>query len=106
MKRLKRFEDFEISNENIYIPEIERTPVLKGTSFEIKYPVNEFHVGEKIRVSQYAEKYPKKRGIIAPPTNMGNKTDSLKIDFSDGSTGYVPITHISRDNTFEPDISN
>ena len=95
MKKIKNFKDF-VTNENLYMPDVEHTPVLKGTSFDIKYPHNKFKIGEQVKVSIYASKYPGKTGIIAPPTKLGKKENNVKIDFIDGSSAYVPITDISR----------
>ena len=96
MKNIKKFEDFEVNNENLYLPDAEGMPVLTDTSSPIKYPHNEYKIGEKVQVSVYADKHAEKCGIIGPPNKMKKDVDSVLIDFDDGSSDYVPMTSISR----------
>jgi hypothetical protein len=96
MKNIKKFKEYNKTNENIYMPEVEKTPHIQGTSYEIKYPHNEFKPGTNVEVSIYADKHNNKKGVIAPPTKMGNKTDTVFIDFEDGTSAYIPITDINR----------
>ena len=96
MKNIKKYNDFEYTNENYYIPAAEGVPHLKGVDFKIKYPHNEYTIGEKVQVSIYASHYPGKKGIISPPDKLGKKLDTVKIDFDDGKSDYIPITHINR----------
>jgi len=96
MKKIKSFKEYNKTNENIYIPEVEKTPQITGTSYEIKYPHNEFKPGTQVEVSIYADKNGGKKGIIGPPAKMGNKTDTVLVDFEDGTSAYTPITDINR----------
>ena len=95
MKKIKNFKEFT-TNENIYIPEVENTPDLTGTSYKIKYPHNEYSPGTEVIVSEYADKNASKKGIIGPPVKMKDKTDIVFIEFEDGTSAYTPITDISR----------
>lgn len=96
MKNIKKFEEYEVNNENLYLPDAEGVPVLTDTSAPIKYPHNEYKIGEKVQVSVYADKHGEKIGIIGVPTKMKKDIDSVLINFDDGSSDYVPMTSINR----------
>lgn len=96
MKNIQKFEDFEQRNENLYMPDAEGVPVLNDTSFNITYPHNEYKIGEKVKVSIYADKHAEKCGIIGPPKKITKDADTVFIAFDDGSSDYVPITSINR----------
>jgi len=97
MKKIKSFNEYNKTNENAYIPEVENTPDLHGTSYNIKYPHNEFKPGTEVKVSIYADKNAGKKGIIGVPTKKsGFSEDSVFVLFDDGTSGYVPITDINR----------